>query len=134
MSVSLYRSALRVSAIVTALVLVFDGGFLSPLTRQFADTTYVYLAAAGASLSASVPENEINTLSAQIAEEQRRLAEREAALNTREIAARSYDTVDTDYSTFIISVILFLILVLLVLNFVMDWRRARTLYLHEKTV
>ena len=120
------RSILRVSMILAAFVLVFDGGFLSPITEQLSNTTYTYLAAAGASMSASVPENEFNTLTADIAAEQLRLAAREQALNEREIAARTYENESsTDYSTYVLSLLLFIIVVLLMLNYVMDWQRAR---------
>lgn len=120
------RSILRVSMILAAFVLVFDGGFLSPITEQLSNTTYTYLAAAGASMSASVPENEFNTLTADIAAEQLRLAAREQALNEREIAARTYENESsTDYSTYVLSLLLFIIVVLLLLNYVMDWQRAR---------
>ena len=120
------RSVLRVSMVLAALVLIFDGGFLSPVTEQLSNTTYTYLAAAGASMSASVPENEFNTLTADIAAEQLRLAAREQALNEREIAARTYENESsTDYSTYVLSLLLFIIVVLLMLNYVMDWQRAR---------
>lgn len=120
------RSVLRVGMVVAAFILVFDGGFLSPITEQLSNTTYTYLAAAGASISASVPENEFNTLTADIAAEQLRLAAREQALNEREIAARAYESErDTDYSTYVLSLLLFIIVVLLLLNYVMDWQRAR---------
>ncbi len=78
---------------------------------------------------ASVPENEINSLSAQISAKQRELDAREAALSEREIAARDYGASDSanNYSTYIISVILFILTVLLVLNYAMDWVRVRQL-------
>jgi hypothetical protein len=129
---SRFRSALRIGMVLAALLLVFDGGFLSPITRQLSDTTYEYLAAAGASMSAGVPENEFNRLSADIRAEQLRLAEREEALVEREIAARTYATSDgPDYSTYIISLLLFIILVLLLLNYVLDWQRARMAYPYQ---
>lgn len=119
--------------LVVAFVLVFDSGILSPVTKQLADVTYSYLAAAGASMSAEVAPNEYNAFTAQLTEEQRRLDAREQALNEREIAARSYETGEgPDYSTYILSILLFLILVLLVLNYVMDWQRARAYPQYEK--
>lgn len=118
--------------LVVAFLLIFDSGILAPITKQLADNTYSYLAAAGASMSANVPENEYNAFTAQLTEEQRRLDAREQALNEREIAARSYGEGDaTDYSTYILSVLLFIIVVLLVLNYVMDWQRARRYYQYE---
>lgn len=127
------QSFLRISLLVVAVMLVFDSGILSPVTTQIADTTYTYVAAVGASMSARVEGNEYNTLSAQIAQEQQRLNDREQALNDREIAARTYDPQShSEYSTYILSILLFIILVLLVLNYVMDWKRARMYGVYEK--
>lgn len=127
MQVNRYHSFLRVSMVVIALMLLFDGGFLFPVTKQFSDSTVSYVASVGTGMFASVPQNEINTLSAQIAEKQRELDAREASLNEREIDARSFGTDDesTDYSTYILSVILFILTVLLVLNYIMDWVRVK---------
>ncbi len=126
MQYSRVRSVLRIGMVLVAAVLVFDGGFLTPITKQLSDTTYTYLASVGASMSARVEPNEVNRLSAELAEQQRLLALREQALTEREIAARDYsgDGVG-DYSTYIISLLLFIIVVLLLLNYVMDWQRAR---------
>lgn len=126
MQVSIYHRFLRVLLLVMTVVLVFDSGIISPTTKQLSDTTIVYLASVGSSVGATVTPNEINTLTAQIAEEQRRLNLREAELNEREIAARSFgDDQDADYSTYIISAILFLILVLLIMNYILDFARVR---------
>lgn len=129
-----YRSFLRISALLFALILVFDSGVLSPITKQLSNSATDYLAGVGTGMFASVPENELNSLSAQIAEQQRTLDAREAALHEREIATRSFgDGTDTDYSTYIISTILFILTVLLVLNYAMDWARVRSLR-HEKSM
>ena len=134
MRVSRYHSFLRVSVLVTALVLLFDGGFVIPVTKQFSDITITHVASVGSSVLASVPPNEINTLTAQIAEQQRILDAREAALREREIASRQYDGAsETDYSTYIISTILFILTVLLVLNYAMDWARIKS-YRYEKSL
>ena len=127
MQVNRYHSFLRVLMVVTAIAVLFDGGFLFPITKQFSDTTVEYVASVGAGMFASVPQNEINTLSGQIAERQRELDAREASLNEREISARSFGADDstTDYSTYILSVILFILSVLLVLNYIMDWVRVK---------
>ena len=130
MQVDRYRSFLRVSMLVSVFVLIFDSGLLFPVTKQFSDNTISYLAniGAGVGATATVPQNEINILSAQIAEQQRVLDAREAILREREIATRSYGTsANTDYSTYIMSAILFILTVLLVLNYAMDWARIRTL-------
>jgi cell shape-determining protein MreC len=129
MMVNRYHSFLRIAMMVTAFALVFDSGILFPVTKQLSDVTISYVASVGASMNASVPENEINALSAQIAEKQRELDAREALLNEREISSRSFGASEsnTDYSTYIISVILFILTVLMVLNYAMDWVRVRQL-------
>lgn len=134
MQSSRYHSFLRVSLLVTACVLVFDSGIISPISKQLSNTTFVYLGSVGSSVLASVPENELNTLSAQIAEEQRSLAAREAALQEREIAARSFGgSEESEYSTYLISVMLFIIIVLLTLNYVLDFARMRQFKYEKQT-
>lgn len=135
MGVDRYHSFLRVSVLVSAFVLVFDSGLLLPITRQLSDTTISYVATIGVGTSAVVPENEINVLSAQIAERQRILDAREAELREREIASRNFGSTNTngDYSTYIIGTILFILTVLLVLNYAMDWARIRS-FRYEKQV
>lgn len=130
-----YSSFLRISALVTALVLVFDSGILFPVTEHLSDTTMLYVASIGVGASASVPESEINTLSAQIAERQRILDAKEAELNEREIAARSFNVSDAteNLSTYVLSAILFILTVLIVLNYIMDWTRVRT-YRYERQI
>lgn len=126
---------MRVSVLVSAFLLVFDSGVLSPITRQLSDTTVTYIAAVGVGTSASVPPNEINALSAQIAERQRILDAREAELREREIASREFGASGTNanISTYIISTILFILTVLLVLNYAMDWARVRSFRYEKQT-
>jgi hypothetical protein len=115
-------------------VLLFDGGFVFPVTKLLSDTTIVYLSSVGAGVFASVPPTEINSLTAQITEQQRALDAREAALKEREIATRNFNTsAETDYSTYILSTILFILTVLIVLNYAMDWARVRKLQ-YEKSM
>jgi len=130
-----YSSFLRISALVTALVLVFDSGILLPVTSQLSDATILYVASIGVGASASVPESEINALSAQIAERQRVLDAKEAELNEREIATRSFNVSGTteNLSTYVLSTILFILTVLIVLNYAMDWTRVRS-YRYERQV
>lgn len=128
MQVNRYHSFLRVSLLVTVAVLMFDGGFLFPITKQLSDNTISYLAGTSAGVFASVPSNELNSLTAQLTEQQRILDAREAQLREREIATRDYGSSgETDYSMYIISSILFILLVLIVLNYVMDWMRIKNL-------
>ena len=125
----MYHRFLRVSLLVMTAVLIFDSGILFPATKQLSDNTILYLASvgsAGSSVGASVSPNEINSLSAQIAEQQKVLDQREADLNEREIKARAFGGEnETDYSLYIISAILFIIIVLLMVNYALDFRRVR---------
>ncbi len=125
MRVSRYHSLLRVSLLVATFMLIFDGGFIAPVTKVLSDNAILYVADVGVGMFASVSPNEINTLTAQISERQRELDAREQLLNEREIKARTYDTESTDYSTYILSAILFILTVLIVLNYAMDWARVR---------
>lgn len=114
---------------IVALLLVFDSGVLFPVTKQLSDNTLQYLGSVGTGVFASVPQNEINTLTAQISERERALDARESQLQEREIAARRYETTSgPDYSTYIISFILFILSVLMVLNYAMDWTRVKQGY------
>ncbi len=134
MRVSIYHRFLRVSLLVMTAVLIFDSGILFPVTKQLSDTTIVYLANVGSSVGASVSPNEINSLSAQIAEQQKNLDLREAELNEREISARSFGSEsEMDYSIYIISAILFIIIVLLMINYVLDFKRVRR-FRYENTM
>lgn len=128
MSVSRYHKFLRISIVVTTIVLVFDGGILFPVSKQLSDSTISYLASVGSGMYASVPQNEINTLSAQLREQQKNLDDREAVLRAREIATRDFDGSETaNYSTYILSIILFILTALIVLNYIMDFNRLRSM-------
>lgn len=130
MHVGRYHRFLRVSLIVSMFILLFDGGFVFPITKQFSDVTITYLASVGSGtgMYATVPENEINMLTAQISERERELDARDAALREREIATRAFEGDDMpDYSTYIISTILFILTVLVILNYAMDWARVRSI-------
>ncbi len=122
MTHSHYHSTLRVSLLVTAFVLVFDSGIVSPLTKQLSDNTMLYLAQS-AGVFAQIEPNEYNTITAELTKREAELAAREAEL--REIGARDFGDEPTDYSTYILAAILFILTVLITLNYVLDWRRAR---------
>lgn len=108
------------------MVLIFDGGFISPVSKELSNNTLSYLASS-IGIYAAVEPNEINQLSAE-------LNAREQALTEREIAARSFgeNGAQTDYSTYILSSILFVLTVLIVLNYLMDWARVRRLRYEEQ--
>ncbi len=133
MDVTRYHKFLRVSAVVFATVLVFDSGIFFPITKEISNTTFNYVASVGSGMFASVPPNEINTLSAQLAEQQRNLDAREVALKEREISARNYATNNSDYSVYILSTILFILTILIVFNYVLDWNRFRRMTHENQT-
>lgn len=120
---SFYHRILRVSALTIALILLFDGGFISPMTKQLSNNTWSYLANS-AGVFAQIEPNELNMLTAELTARDTELDQREAALRT--IEARNFGNSEkTDYSTYILSIILFLLTLLIVTNYVLDWRRAR---------
>lgn len=121
-----YHSFLKVTAVVFATVLLFDGGYFHPVTKQLSDNTITYLASVGSSVTAQVAPTELNTLTAELTARERELAEREAELTAREIAVRDFGTSPaTDYSTYVLSIILFILTTLIILNYILDWLRIR---------
>ncbi len=126
MSNTVYHSILRIAALTFAVVLLFDSGLLSPVTQQLSQGTQNYLAQS-IGMYASVQPTEINQLTAELTKRERELAQRESAMKEREIAVdvRQQSSVGSSYSTYILSVILFIILVLLVINYTLDFTRAR---------
>jgi hypothetical protein len=116
MTHSVYHKILRVSLLTTAIVLVFDGGFITPVTKHLSDNTVSYLANS-IGIFAQIESNEFNTITAELTRRENELDAREASLRT--IEARNFNTDARDYSTYILSVILFMV------NYVLDWRRAR---------
>lgn len=124
----LYHKILRTASLVLALVLLFESGLLGETTQQFSRATGVQIATV-VGVKAEVPENEYNVFTAEITKRQQELDEREAAITAREIDARAVDNGvvagSSGLSTYILSSILFVLLVLIVLNYVLDWARAR---------
>ena len=125
---SWYHKSLRVGAALTALMLIFVSGIISPYTAELAKHTSSYLANA-VGVSVGVEPNELNVITAQLTQRERDLAEREAALTQREINVgidRSSGAVSgVDYSNYILSSILFILLLLILLNYALDFRRNR---------
>lgn len=122
-----YHRILRVSALVFALVLVFESGLLVKSTQTLAINTHQYLAGA-VGMSASVQPTELNQYTAALTQKERELQEREAALQQREITvglSTETGTGDNSTSTYILSSILFILLVLILLNYVLDYLRTR---------
>lgn len=129
--VSMYHRILRVSALVLALVLLFVSGLISERTAQLAEHTQWYLANA-VGVSVGVPENEYNTITTALAKREHELDQREEALLQREIdvgiRSSADSTVSSLDSTLLLSGVLFILLVLIVLNYVMDFLRARRIW------
>ena len=127
----MYHRVLRVGALVSALVLLFVSGLVSERTAQLADHTQWYLANA-VGVSVGVSENEYNTITAALTKREHELDQREKALLQREIdvgiRSGSDATVSSLDSTLLLSGFLFILLVLIVLNYVMDFVRARRVW------
>jgi hypothetical protein len=122
---STYHSILRIALAVVAVVLVFQSGLLSDTTARLATNTEQYLANA-VGVSVGVAATDLNQMTAALTEQQRLLDARAEALAEREIqvelsaSGRSQNT-----ATFILATILFILLVLIVLNYALDYVRAR---------
>jgi len=123
---STYHSLLRISAATLAVVLLFDSGLLSPVTKQLSQNTQDYFAQA-IGMYAGVQPTELNQITAELTQRDRMLSQREGEVSAREIAvglAKNNET-SIDYSTYILSVLLFIILVLIIINYTLDYVRAR---------
>ena len=122
----LYRSLLRVSLVVTAIMLVFQAGLVDDRTAAlFSQTTSQLSAMVG--MSASVAPTEYNTFTAEITKQQNLLAEREEQISEREIALglNAGESTADQTTTYILASILFVQLLLIILNYGLDYLRAR---------
>lgn len=111
--------------VVTAVALVFQSGLFSGTTAVLSHNTQLYLAnAVGVSLG--VAPTDLNQITAQLTEQRQQLDAREAALAEREIAVglQSGSSADST-TTFILSTMLFILLCLVILNYALDYARAR---------
>lgn len=136
MYVSLYHKTLRVSAVVVALMLVFDSGLFSPVTKQFSDDALVYLTGTAIGMTASIKETKVNQMSAELRSWQDSLEAREAKLDARTISARDFgggSGLPLNLSTYILSAILFILTVLIILNYTLDFARMRRVPYEEKS-
>ncbi len=121
----LYHQFLRSSALLFLGLLVFDSGFLSPLTKQLSDNTYDYVANV-ISVGAAVAPNELNMLTAELTAQKQVLDEKERQLD---VALNNTNTSSSrNLSTYVLSVLLFIILVLITLNYALDYARERRRY------
>lgn len=132
---SIYHRVIRVMAVVTALVLLFESGLVHQSTAYLALNTHSYLAQA-VGMSVAVDPNELNLLTAELTKQQRDLALREAAIAEREIEiGLASGKNPNETSTYVLAGILFILLVLIVLNYTLDYLRAKQLRdLNLKTV
>lgn len=122
---SMYHRVLRVGAVVCALMLLFESGLVSDSTALMALNTRVYLAnSVGA--SASVEPTELNMMTAELTAQKKRLDDREDSLNQREIDVNLNASGErSQTATYVLASILFLLLILIVLNYGLDFVRAR---------
>lgn len=127
---STYHKTLRICAAIVTLVLVFDSGLLSPITKQLSNQTQLHLASV-IGVGAAVEPTELNLMTAELTKQKAALDKRESALREREITVNVARTKEgsnsNQVSTYLISVLLFIILVLMVLNYVLDFTRERHL-------
>jgi hypothetical protein len=122
---SYYHRCLRVSAVVFALLLVFESGLVHESTATLSVGTHQYLANA-IGMSASVEPTELNQLTAELTVQKRALEAREAALREREIAVNlANDSSSNQRTTYVLASILFILIVLILLNYILDYRRDR---------
>ena len=127
MTDTLYHIFLRISALTLAIALLFVSGVLSPITKELSKSTGTYVATA-IGMNAAVLPSEVNTLSAQLVERERELTQREIAVQMQENAPAN-----TDVATYVMSLLLFVLLVLILLNYVLDFMRAKASYPSSKT-
>lgn len=123
---SLYHTVVRSAALLCAVVLMFESGIISPLTKQLSDETRFYLANA-IGMTAVIEPTELNQQTAILTERMTELDKREQALAAREIAVSlsTNSPASNQTSTYILSLLLFFLLTLIILNYVMDFIRAR---------
>lgn len=120
-----YHRFLRVTAVVLALVLVFQSGLLADSTALVANNTQQYLANA-IGMSASIQPTELNQLTAELTVQRRALEAREVALREREIAVElTANSQSNQRTTYLLASLLLVMLILIILNYILDFRRSR---------
>ena len=121
---SMYHRVLRVSAVVCALVLLFESGLVSSSTIILSQNTHQYLANA-VGMSVGVEPTELNTLTAELTAQKRLLDQREMEIKEREIEIGLQPGGSNDRATYILASVLFVLLVLIILNYILDFLRTR---------
>ncbi len=127
LSETMYHRVLRVTAVVCAFVLLFESGLVSPVTKQLSLETHQYLANA-VGVGVSVEPTELNSLTSELTKQKLALQAREQAVAEREIEiglAPGENPGET--TTYLLSGVLFILLVLIILNYTLDYLRAKEL-------
>lgn len=120
-----YHRILRISAIVFAVVLVFESGLFNDNTAQITRGTQTYLTNA-IGMSAAVQSTELNKDTEALTPKEKELQAREAALNEREISVNlSNGSASGNSTTYILASVLFILLILILLNYTLDYLRSR---------
>jgi hypothetical protein len=121
-----YHKVLRTSLLVFALVMVFQSGLVLPQTAELARVAEQQVASV-VGVGARVEPTELNQYTAALTAMEQELLRREAELQEREIevAQQLNSGGASPYGTFVLSAILFILLVLIVLNYTLDYLRAR---------
>lgn len=119
-----YHRVLRVTAVVVAVVLLFESGLVIKTTAQLSQNTHNYLAQA-VGMSASVKPNDLNVVTAELAKQKQLLDAREASLREREISVELNAGGTNERNTFIVAGILLVLLILIVTNYALDFMRGR---------
>ena len=122
-----YRSLLRISTAVMAAVLMFQSGLIDALSTQLFSGATQYLGAA-VGMSAAVQPTDYNSSTAELSRQQQLLAAREEAVAEREIAVQlnsNEGSSSSDRTTYLLAALLFVQLVVIVLNYGLDFLRAK---------
>lgn len=127
-----YHKILRISSVVMAFVLLFQGGLLSETTARMAMGTQTYMANS-VGVFVGVAPTELNQLTAEVTAQKLALDAREQALSEREIAfgLNGGTGMNQLTTTYILSGILFILIVLILMNYVLDFMRAREMRMRE---
>lgn len=130
-----YHSTLRVSALLTSLVLLFVSGTLSPVSSELSLVTEQYVASVF-SATAGVETTELNAITAALTEQRSLLDARETELVEREMSLGIDGAGEAalDISSFLLSALLFVLIVLIVLNYILDFMRAESRTRPQQTV
>jgi hypothetical protein len=132
---TVYHKILRISSVVMALVLLFQGGLMSETTARMAAGTQSYMANS-VGVFVGVAPTELNQLTAEVTAQKLALDAREQALAEREIAVGLNNGGEMNQltTTYILSGVLFILIVLILMNYVLDFMRAREVRLREEMV